>query len=91
MRVRLHKETEDSKEAVQLFQEFQKLGNAYMTYDYTTFIHDVEVVVTCETEAEQHRLILKQLFLNTAAPEEQDALSYADGAIKTLIDMGVLK
>ena len=88
MQVRLHKETEDSKQAVQLFQDFQKLGNAYMTYDYTTCAYDVEVTVKCETESEQHRIILKQLFLNTAAPEEQDALAYADAAIKTLVDMG---
>ena len=91
MQVRLHKETEDSKEAIRLFQEFKKLGNAYMTYDYKTFIYDVEVIVKCETESEQHRIILKQIFLNTAAPEEQDALAYADSAIKTLVDMGVLK
>ena len=52
MQVRLHKETEDSKQAVQLFQDFQKLGNAYMTYDYTTCAYDVEVTVKCETESE---------------------------------------
>jgi hypothetical protein len=54
---------------------------------------DVKFNITCEyTEPELHMFHLRKFVESgDATPEEQNAAEYAIGAIKTLMDMGVLK
>ena len=91
MKIKLKYETCDYREAQELFAKFKQQGTTYQTYDYSSKTYTIELEKECKTEAEQHRLVLQQMFLNSHIEEEKDALSYADAAIKTLIDMGVLK
>jgi hypothetical protein len=52
----------------------------------------VEWETTCNTYTDLMREYLLDIKLNNDLPQEQiDALAYADGAIKTLLDMGVIK
>ena len=54
---------------------------------------DVKFNITCDyTEPELHMFHLRKFVESgDATPEEQNAAEYAIGAIKTLMDMGVLK
>ena len=91
MKIKLKYETCDYREAQELFAKFKQQGTAYQTYDYPSKTYIIELEKECKTDAEQYRIILQQLFLNSHIEEEKDALEYADAAIKTLMDMGVLK
>jgi hypothetical protein len=91
MKIKLKYETCDYREAQELFAKFKQQGTSYCTYDYPSKTYKIELEKECNTEAEQYRWVLQQMFLNSYTEEEKDALSYADSAIKTLIDMGVLK
>ena len=52
----------------------------------------VEWETTCNTYTDLMREYLLDIKLNNDLPQEQiDALAYADSAIKTLVDMGIIK
>lgn len=54
---------------------------------------DVKFNITCDyTEPELHMFHLRKFIESgDARPEEQNAAEYAIGAIKTLMDMGVIR
>ena len=89
MKIRTKKTTYDYREALEKFKAAKEVGTAYMTYDYTTRLYTVELWQETNSQSEFYRAILSNI--NTNIAEEQDALSYADSAIKTLVDMGVLE
>ena len=91
MKVKIIKRTPDYREACQLFSEFSKKGTTYSTYDFTTKEYTVELVQDAHTDSEIHRLTLLNMYYNTDSIEELLAITYADSAIKTLVDMGVLE
>lgn len=54
--------------------------------------YTVEWETACNTYTDLMREYLLDIKLNNDLPQEQiDALAYADGAIKTLLDMGIIK
>lgn len=91
MKIKLKYETCDYREAQELFAKFKQQGTSYCTYDYPSKTYIIELEKECKTEAEQYRLVLQQMYINSHTEEEKDALTYADGAIKTLIDMEVIQ
>lgn len=91
MKVIIKRKTPDYREAQELFAQFKQKGTAYLTYDFPSKTYTVEIQSECETEAQIHRAVLLNMYYNVETEEEATALSYADSAIKTLIDMGVLK
>ena len=92
MKVHHKHTTPDYREAQEVFNRFKKVGTAYMTYDYPTHEYTVELTQISHGTADLMRATLTGMWatmkLNT---EERDALAYADSAIKTLQDMGVIK
>lgn len=83
--------TPDYREACEKFTKFKEHGTAYITYDYLTKEYIVELTRETKTVAEMMRQFLLDIKLNyDLCDEELDALNYADSAIKTLEDMGVL-
>lgn len=84
-------ETPDYREAMEKFAKYRQeaLTRCYLIYDYPTSTYIVEVTTTVESEADFYRAILSNI--ETESQEEQDALAYADSAIKTLQDMEVIK
>ena len=89
MKIKIKRTTPDYREACQLFTDFKAKGTAYISYDYTSKLYTIECWQESKSESEFYRIILSNI--ETDTPEEQDALAYADGAIKTLVDMGVIK
>lgn len=81
------------EDAVKKFQECKRLGTSYMIYDYQTHEYTIELERDVESEADFMRAMLVGIRLNEAilTTEELDALAYADSAIKTLKDMGVIE
>lgn len=54
--------------------------------------YTVEWTVTCNGTSDLMREYLLDINMQNDLPQEQiDALSFADGAIKTLVDMGIIK
>lgn len=90
MNIRTTYRTPDYREAQELFHEWTKQGEAYM-FPTKTGEYKVVRYMRTHTELETHRAVLENIFLHTDSEEEREALSYADSAIKTLIDMGVLE
>lgn len=91
MKVVLKRNTPDYREAQELFSQFKAKGTTYLTYDYTTKDYLIECNQEASTYSEVMRIVLSdiaQRFSDQLNTEEKDALVYADGAIKTLIDMG---
>lgn len=92
MKVKSKYKVHDYEEAVKKFAECKKLGTSYMTYDYPTHEYTIELEQESKSEAEFMRTILMGIkIMNSWSTEELDALAYADSAIKTLVDMGVLE
>lgn len=89
MKIKLKRTTPDYREAQKLFTDFKAKGSAYITYDYPSQLYTIECWQESKSESEFYRTILSNI--ETDTPEEQDALAYADGAIKTLVDMGVIE
>ena len=82
----------DYREACEKFSECKKLGTTYMKYDYRTQEYTIELVRESQSESEFMRILLSDIKSDyDLSTEELDALAYADSAIKTLVDMGVLK
>ena len=79
-------------EASEKFIECKKLGATNMTYDYPTQEYIIELVREVHSEPEFMRFLLSDIKLDyELSADEIDALAYADSAIKTLQDMGVIK
>lgn len=89
MKIKLKRTTPDYREAFKLFTDFKAKGTAYITYDYSSKLYIVELWQESKTISDFYRIILSNI--ETDTPEEQDALAYADSAIKTLVDMGVIE
>ena len=89
MTIKLKRTTPDYREAQQLFADFKAKGTAYISYDYPSKLYTIELWQESKSESEFYRIILSNI--ETDTPEEQDALAYADSAIKTLVDMGVIE
>ncbi len=84
--------THDYREACEKFTKFKEHGTAYITYDYPTNEYIVELVRETKSVSDMMRAFLVDIkFNHDLITEELDALDYADSAIKTLQDMGVLK
>lgn len=84
--------TKDYHEANEKFRKFKEYGSASSLYDFTTGEYTVELVREAKSSTELMRQGLVDIKLNyDLTPEEIDALDYADSAIKTLIDMGIIK
>ena len=84
--------THDYREAFEKFKKFKEYGTAYITYDYPTKEYIVELVREANSAAELMRQGLVDIKLNyDLTQEEIDALDYADSAIKTLIEMEIIK
>lgn len=84
--------THDHCEAIEKFKKFKEYGTTYITYDYTTREYIVELVREVNSTTDLMRQGLVDIKLNyDLTVEETDALDFADSAIKTLIDMGVIK
>ena len=84
-------ETPDYREAMEKFAKYRQdtLTRCYLIYDYPTSTYTVEVTTTVDSEADFYRTILAGIA--TESQEEQTALAYADSAIKTLQELGVIK
>lgn len=94
MKIRIKKHTPDYREAQMWLASMKEKGTTYLTYDYTTKSYTLEADIIVENEADMMRaflLSIKENLEDQLAQEELDALAYADSAIKTLSDMGVLK
>lgn len=91
MKAKVKYQTCDYREAQEMFAKFKQKGTSYIIYDYPTSTYTIELEVSCDTEAERNRYILQQLYYNVESEEEKETIIYADSAIKTLVDMGVLK
>lgn len=89
MKIKIKRTTPDYREAQQLFTDFKAKGTANITYDYPSKLYILESWQESKTESEFYRIILSNI--ETDIPEEKDALAYADSAIKTLVDMGVIE
>ena len=86
--------TFDYREAQEKFSKFKTKGTTYQTYDFKTHEYTIEVKIEISSKSDLMRTYLSNLYENVkdiAAQEELDALEYADSAIKTLVDMGVLE
>jgi len=84
--------THDYREACEKFKKFKEHGTAYITYDYPTKEYIVELVRETKSVSDMMRQFLVDIKLNHDLIEEElDALEYADSAIKTLQDMGVIE
>ena len=92
MKIKTIFKTHNHDEAVKKFAEFKDLGTVYMIYDYTTHEYAIELQQETKSESDFMRTMLLSIKLqNELSTEELDALAYADSAIKTLVDMGVLE
>lgn len=84
--------THDYREACEKFKKFKEYGTAYITYDYPTREYIVELVCETHSTTDMMRQFLVDIKLNhDLVGEELDALEFADSAIKTLVDMGVIE
>lgn len=84
--------THDYREAFEKFKKFKEYGTAYITYDYPTKEYIVELIREAGSATELMRQGLVDIKLNyDLTPEELDALDFADSAIKTLIEMEIIK
>ena len=94
MTIRVKRTTVDYREACEMFKSAKERGTAYLTYDYPSKEYIIEFVQEARAGSETMRAFLNNIAvfnINNLAKEELDALSYADSAIKTLVDMGVLE
>lgn len=84
--------THDYREANEKFRKFAEYGTTNTTYDNTTQEYIIELIREAKSSTDLMRQGLVDIKLNyNLTPDEIDALDYADSAIKTLIDMGVIK
>lgn len=84
--------TYDYREALEKFRKFKEYGIASVICDHNTKEYKVEFACETKTVSDMMRQFLVDIKLNyDLIDEEIDALDYADSAIKTLIDMGVIK
>ena len=84
--------THDYREACEKFTKFKEHGTAYITYDYPTKEYTVELIRETHSTTDMMRQFLVDIKLNhDLIGEELDALDFAESAIKTLVDMGVLQ
>ena len=92
MKVHHKHTTSDYREAHEVFSKFASIGTAYLTYDYPTHEYIVELTQIAHGTSDLMRATLAGMWATLDLnDEERDALAYADTAIKTLIDMGVIK
>ena len=87
--------TPDYREAFNLFT-VHKIDHARIQAVYDkesdTWNYVVSWLNDCHTESERNRQFLANIYHSYDLPiEELDALCYAEQAIKTLVDMGVLE
>ena len=90
MNIRTTYRTPDYREAQEIFHKWSKIGEVCMFQTHSGEYKVIRYMHT-HTDSETHRAVLESIFLNTDSIEEREALSYADSAIKTLVDMGVLE
>ena len=84
--------THDYCKALEKFRMFKDYGTASVTCDHSAKEYIVELVREAHSSTELMRQLLVDIKLNyDLTLEETDALDFADSAIKTLVDMGVLK
>lgn len=84
--------THNCHEVFENFRKFTKYGTTNVSYNFTTGEYIVELVREAKSSTDLMRQGLVDIKLNyDLTPEEIDALDYADSAIKTLIDMGIIK
>ena len=82
----------DYRQAQEEFHKACEHGRAYLTFDFSTQTYELEYTAKINKTAELMRNLLFDIYVQNDLPDEQaDALAYADSAIKTLVDMGVLK
>lgn len=84
--------TNDYREALEKFRKFKEHGTASVTRDNNAGEYVVELTSETHSVSDMMRQFLVDIKLNhDLCVEELDALDYADSAIKTLVDMGVIK
>lgn len=84
--------THDYCEAIEKFRKFKEYGTSCIGCDHITGEYTVELVYETHSVADMMRQFLVDIKLNhDLCDEEIDALAYADSAIKTLVDMGVIE
>lgn len=84
--------THDYCEALEKFRNFKDYGTASVICDHLAKEYIVELVRETRSSTELMRQLLVDIKLNhDLTLEETDALDFADSAIKTLIDMGVIE
>lgn len=92
MKVRFKQEYTDYREAHEAFRKACEKGTAYLIYDFPTKTWTLETFKEVHGTPNLMREMLAHIYIENDLPHEQaDALAYADSAIKTLIDMGVLQ
>lgn len=88
MKVKHIKHYEDYREALQQW----RIHTPSTIHSHPNGTYTVEWVTTCNNSTDLMREYLLDIKLHNDLPQEQiDALDFADSAIKTLIDMGVIK
>lgn len=84
--------TNDYREAFEKFRKFKEYGISSITCDDNAGEYIVELMCESHTVPDMMRQFLVDIKLNQdLCDEEIDALAYADSAIKTLVDMGVIE
>lgn len=92
MKVKFKQDYTDYREAHEAFHKACTKGTAYLTYSYTTKTYTLETFKEVHGTPNLMREMLAHIYIENNLPEEQvDALVYAESAIKTLADMGVIK
>ena len=89
MKIKTKRTTSDYREALEILADFKSEGTVYLVYDYPSKQYTVELWQESKTISDFYRIILSNI--ETDSPEEKDAIAYADSAIKTLTDMGVIE
>lgn len=92
MKIKHTYRTPDYRVAMEKFNKFKAEGSPYLIYDYTTKDYIIEITQEVSSNTDLMRNILHHLSNNDdLADEERDALAFADSAIKTLTDMGIIE
>ena len=88
MTIKHSKHYEDYREALEKWRK----TTPSTIHSNTDGSYIVEWETTCHTHTDLMREYLLDIKLYNDLPQEQiDALAYADSAIKTLVDMGIIK
>lgn len=92
MKIKLKHTTCDYREALEFATKYSTLGDTITTYHKETNDFIIECIAEVTSHVEHMRKLLTIIKVeHDLTPEELDALAFADSAIKTLVDMGVIE